>query len=51
MNRSDKKILLAAILWAVILSLILVWWLPQKWAICGKLYNNLPAKIICFSSR
>lgn len=26
------------------------WWLPQKWTACGKLYDNLPARIICFNS-
>lgn len=27
-----------------------IWWIPQKWQACGKLYDNLPAKIICLNS-
>lgn len=27
-----------------------VWWLPQKWQACQKLYNSTPAQIICLSS-
>lgn len=35
---------------AVLISGTLFWWLPQKWTACGKLYDNLPAKIICLNS-
>ena len=23
------------------------WWLPQKWSVCQKLYDNKPAQIFC----
>ena len=27
-----------------------IWWLPQKWQACQKLYDNRPAQIICVMS-
>jgi hypothetical protein len=42
---------LAAILFALVLIIGgAIWWIPQKWEACGKLYDNLPAKIICLNS-
>ena len=26
------------------------WWLPQKGQACTKLYDNVPAQIICFAN-
>lgn len=39
---------------ALVFSLLIismVWWVPQKWQACQRLYDNRPAQIICFSSR
>lgn len=27
---------------------ISVWWLPQKWQGCTKIYDNRPAQVFCF---
>ena len=42
---------LAAIVIALILQIsIAIWWIPQKWNACQKLYDNLPARIVCLSA-
>ena len=42
---------LAAIVIVLILQIsIAIWWIPQKWNACQKLYDNLPAQIVCLSS-
>lgn len=47
----EDRVQLAAILFVLILIVGgAIWWLPQKWKACGRLYDNLPAKIICFTS-
>jgi hypothetical protein len=48
----NERIEIAATLLVVALLIggTFFWWLPQKWTACGKLYGNLPARIICFSS-
>ena len=28
-----------------------VWWIPQKWQACQKLYDSRPARIFCVTSR
>lgn len=38
---------------AIVLVLLLMtatalWWLPQKWQACERLYDNKPAQIYCF---
>ncbi|MEY4215321.1 MAG: hypothetical protein RL458_3547 [Pseudomonadota bacterium] len=35
-----------ALLLAVQIS-IAIWWIPQKWAACGRLYDNRPARVVC----
>jgi len=48
----EDRIEIAVTLLVVVLLIggTLFWWLPQKWQACGKIYDNLPAKIICFNS-
>jgi hypothetical protein len=51
----DLKMKLDPLVVVLMVSLILVslgvslWWLPQKWDACGKLYDNLPAQLYCFN--
>lgn len=37
---------------AVVLIMIAatIWWLPQKWQVCQRLYDNRPAQIFCLGS-
>jgi hypothetical protein len=47
----EERLQLAAILLVIFFAIGgYIWWIPQKWEACGKLYNNLPAKIICLDS-
>jgi hypothetical protein len=47
----SQRAVLATILFVPVLFVALaIWWIPQKWQACGKLYDNLPAKIICLNS-
>jgi hypothetical protein len=41
---------------AIVLVLIVfvafnIWWLPQKWQGCQKLYDKAPAQVVCFLSK
>jgi hypothetical protein len=47
MNKRPE--LLIALIFLVLMLFVGVWWLPQKWATCKKLYDNTLAQIICFS--
>lgn len=44
---SDKTIVTMILVWSAIIVLTIVWWVPQKWAACGKLYDNRVAQVIC----
>jgi hypothetical protein len=46
MNSSERAIVALIFLVPV---LIAIWWIPQKWQVCGKLYDNLPAQIACMN--
>ena len=48
MSNEDRTTLASIILVLVILTLVAVWWLPQKWQACQKLYDNKPAQVFCF---
>jgi hypothetical protein len=50
MNSSQRAINALIFLVPVLVIALAIWWIPQKWQACGKLYDNLPAKIICFNS-
>jgi hypothetical protein len=50
MNSSQRAIGALILLVPVLVLAWGIWWIPQKWEACGKLYDNLPAKIICFNS-
>ena len=39
------------VLFVVLLIVGGIWWLPQKWEACTRLYDNVPAQIICFNQR
>ena len=42
---------LAAIVIVLILQIsVAIWWIPQKWRVCQRLYDNMPARINCVSS-
>jgi Flp pilus assembly pilin Flp len=48
----DKENALIFLIFATLLIAVvahLVWWLPQKWQACTKLYDNIPAQVICFT--
>jgi len=34
----------------VMLAAWFFWWLPQKWQACGRLYGNILAQYVCFTS-
>lgn len=42
-------IAITALVLAIQIS-IAIWWIPQKWNACQKLYDNLPAQIVYLSS-
>ena len=48
-NTSDEMVIAIALIgvWVVIIGAA-VWWLPQKWEGCTKLYDNRPAQVFCF---
>lgn len=46
----EKLSLIACILVLTLVLLLSLWWLPQKWQGCQKIYDNLPAQIICLRS-
>lgn len=48
MSTEDRTTLASIILVLVILTLIGVSRLPQKWKACQKLYDNKPAQVLCF---
>lgn len=44
---------LVAVAFVLVLSIqisLAIWWIPQKWAACQRLYDNLPARIVCLSA-
>lgn len=48
----DNRAFLAAAVLVLSLQIgIAIWWIPQKWHACQRLYSNLPARIVCFSAR
>jgi hypothetical protein len=49
MNSSQRTINALILLVPVLVLALGIWWIPQKWQACGKLYDNLPAKIICLN--
>jgi len=50
MKHEDLIQLVAVFLVLAFLVGAVIWWIPQKWTACGKLYDNLPAKLICLNS-
>ena len=50
MTNDDNLELIAAILVIAIIAAVNLWWLPQKWQGCQKIYNGRPAQIICLLS-
>lgn len=46
---SDLVTVLSLVLAAIFFVLYLYWWIPQRWEACKKLYDNLPAQLICVS--
>jgi hypothetical protein len=50
MNSSQRAIVALIFLVPVLVIALGVWWIPQKWQACGKLYDNVPTKIICLNS-
>jgi len=48
-NISDEAIIAIVFIavWVLIIG-VSVWWLPQKWQGCTKLYDSRPAQIFCF---
>ena len=51
MTDTTRRNLVAAVIITLAIQIsIAVWWFPQKWRACQRLYNNLPAQIICLSS-
>jgi hypothetical protein len=48
----DERITVAAVaLVLVLMTAFAWWWLPQKWQVCQKLYDNRPAQIVCLGSK
>lgn len=48
-NHSEDLFSLAIILGVLVIIIgVSVWWLPQKWRGCTKLYDNRPAQVFCF---
>jgi hypothetical protein len=46
----EKAYTIVLILFALFGIISAVWFLPQKWEACGKLYSNGLAQWMCFSS-
>ena len=47
---TDRAVIAVAVLVLAIQISIAIWWIPQKWKVCTRLYDNMPARIICLSS-
>ena len=47
---TDRAVIAIAVIVASIQISIAIWWIPQKWNACQRLYDNLPAQIVCLSS-
>jgi hypothetical protein len=41
----DQLKVIAAVLVIVVVIGATIWWLPQKWTACGKLYDNKAAQV------
>lgn len=49
---TDKRLTaVAAVLVLSLMLVVMLWWLPQKWQGCQKVYESRPAQIICFLSK
>ena len=48
---TDRAVIAIAVIVASILISIAIWWIPQKWNACQKLYDNKPAQVFCLLSR
>ena len=44
-----EKAVVIYVSFALVILILTVWWLPQKWRVCTKLYDNLPAQIMCLA--
>jgi hypothetical protein len=51
MNSQDRITLCSLLLVLALMLTTAVWFLPQKWQACQKLYDNRIAQIICFASK
>jgi hypothetical protein len=45
-----RAIVVAQVAVVLIAIAVTIWWLPQKWQVCQKLYDNRPAQIFCLGS-
>jgi len=50
----DKQsVLIISVSVIVLMSVVaqFAWWLPQKWEASTKLYDNIPAQVICYTKQ
>ena len=47
---ADRPLIIVAALVLAIQISLAIWWIPQKWHVCQRLYDNLPAQIVCLSA-
>ena len=50
MTKTNSLIFLVYLFIFSLIVVANVWWLPQKWETCTKLYDNTPAQILCLNS-
>ena len=51
-SRLEERLMaLAFVLIFAVMIGTAIWWLPQKWTACKKLYDNKPAQVFCFLSK
>jgi len=48
-NNSPKLPVWEMIALMVATVIIGVWWIPQKWQACGRLYDNILAQSVCLA--
>lgn len=51
MKNSSSSSFISFLVLILAIVLLQLWWLPQKWNACAKLYDNIPARVMCFGKK
>jgi hypothetical protein len=51
MTNDDRLKFIAALMVIAIVIAVNIWWLPQKWQMCQRLFDDRFAQVTCFMSK